>query len=100
MSPCASACSLAPRFQDGGRYVGGDLLTQIAEGAETVQIVRAVHRMPIGMAPGNQSIYAFQFEVVETLAQPAVFWPWDRKATPGAFSLDGFERQRSVLTPG
>jgi len=99
MAPSASACSMAPVFRDGGRYVGGDLTAQIAETAETIQIVRAVHRMPIGVAPGDRRIYAFQFEVVATLAHPAAFWPWDRRAAPGAFSLDGFERIRSVPTP-
>jgi hypothetical protein len=35
----ASACSLV-KFEDDGRYVGGDLPTQIATKADTVQIVR------------------------------------------------------------
>ena len=34
----ASACSLV-RFRDNGRYVGGDLTTQIAAKADTIQIV-------------------------------------------------------------
>jgi len=35
----ADACSLV-EFRDNGRYVGGDLLTQIAAKADTVQVVR------------------------------------------------------------
>jgi hypothetical protein len=98
-APDASACSLATVFRDGGRYVGGDLVTQIAERAHTIQLVRAVHRMPIGADQGGEHTYAFQFEVVATLVHQDTFWPWDRQPVPGAFSLDGYESLRSLLTP-
>jgi len=82
----ASACSMAPVFQNGGRYVGGDLVTQIAERADTIQIVRAVHRMPISTNARGDRVYAFQFEVVATLARRG------GGVAPGSFSLDGYER--------
>ncbi|HYD86628.1 MAG TPA: hypothetical protein VEA80_04075 [Vitreimonas sp.] len=39
----AKACSL-PAYEDDGRYVGGDLITQIARKADTIQIVRVTAR--------------------------------------------------------
>ncbi|MCX7357707.1 MAG: hypothetical protein NT015_06145 [Alphaproteobacteria bacterium] len=83
---------MSPIFRGGGRYVGGDLVTQIAERAQTIQIVRVVHRMPIGADSRGATIYAFQFEVIETLAQRR------NGLAPGPFSLDGYERIRSVPT--
>lgn len=83
---------MVPIFRDGGRYVRGDLVTQIAERAQTIQIVRVVHRMPIGVDSRGSRIHAFQFEVIETLAQRR------NGRAPGPFSLDGYERIRSVPT--
>lgn len=93
LTPSAWACSMSPVFRDGGRYLGGDLVTQIAERAQTIQIVRAVHRMPISVgSPRSERVYAFQFDVVATLAQRSP------GPSPGPFSLDGYERVRSVPT--
>ncbi len=39
----AQACS-TPHYQDDGRYVGGDLATQIADRADTIQIVEITQR--------------------------------------------------------
>src|SRR5262245_44583982 len=39
----AEACS-EPAYADDGRYIGGDLVTQIARKADTIQIVRAAAR--------------------------------------------------------
>ncbi|MEQ1490685.1 MAG: hypothetical protein ABL932_09085 [Terricaulis sp.] len=88
----AWACTRSSVFENGGRYVGGDLATQIAERAQTIQIVRVVHRMPIGADTRGARIFAFQFEVVETLVQRS------NGRAPGPFSLDGYERIRSVPT--
>lgn len=103
IAPSSMACSLAPAFHDGGRYVGGDLAAQIADRANTIQLVRAVHRMPIGEERGgslgsgrSEVVFAFQFHVIETLAHRE---SGREPRIPGAFSLDAFERRYSRPTP-
>ncbi len=85
VSPPANACSL-PRYQDNGRYVGGDLVSQIASKADTIQIVRVTGRHIVSRSysegqwylstgetnvPEHQPEYVDQFvlelSVVETL---------------------------------
>lgn len=84
-SPVAVACSLV-EFRDNGRYVGGDLVSQIANKADTIQIVQVTDRYLVNRAyslgrwylgsgdtdlPANYPEYidqfAFAFDVVETL---------------------------------
>ena len=43
LSAPATACSL-PEYEDNGRYVGGDLVSQIVSKADTIQIVRVTGR--------------------------------------------------------
>ncbi|MFN4297995.1 MAG: hypothetical protein ACK4FB_14290 [Brevundimonas sp.] len=86
MSPGAAlACSLV-EFQDDGRYVDGDLVTQIARKADTIQIVRVTHKYLVHRAYslggwylnyGNTDLpadypefteqFVFRFEIDETL---------------------------------
>jgi hypothetical protein len=81
----ANACSLIA-FDDDGRYVGGDLVSQIAAKADTIQIVRVAARHILRRTyskgdwylqfgnldtPKNEpefvDEYAFELSVVETL---------------------------------
>lgn len=98
----ADACSTARVFHDGGRYVGGDLPTQIAARAYTVQLVQARRGTQIGRTPETngcclpplEPIFRFSFVVLETLADRDWIIPLalGRSTAPSAFQLDAFQR--------
>ena len=88
-APEASACS-SVKFADNGRYVGGDLITQIARKANTIQIVTVTERYLVSRSyslgwwylsygdtdlppefPEYRDEFAFKLEVVETLKMEA-----------------------------
>lgn len=88
-APAASACSPV-KFADDGRYVGGDLITQVARKADTIQIVTVTERYLVSRRysvgwwylsygdtdlppefPEYRDEFAFKLEVVETLKREA-----------------------------
>ena len=90
----ASACSLV-HHADNGRYVGGDLVDQIAAKAELIQIVRVKARHAVArtyslgswfLETGKMDVpdrypeytdqFVFEFEVVETLKGALTSEPW------------------------
>lgn len=117
----ASACSL-PTYADDGRYVGGDLVAQIARKADTIQIVRATARHIVRRTysegdwyyrfggtnvpdtwPEYIDEFVYELTVLETLkgGAQAAFDHYEsdpRILAYGARELRGASRQESLAT--